>query len=139
MTELTARTPGAIGYVELVYAATNKLPAGLLKNRAGNWVAAGVRSVTEAAANSAPTIPADFRISITDAAGAGSYPMSSFTYLLDYQRQNDPAKVKALAEFIEWMIHDGQTFGVPLSYAPLPAPSLRSRKLKSSCFRRRGR
>ncbi len=120
VTELVTRTLGAIGYVELVYAVGNKLPVGLLQNRAGNWLQASVKTVTEAAADSTADIPADFRISITDAPGVNSYPMSSFTYLLVYQQQSDPAKVKAFTDFIEWMLHDGQTFAVPLSYAPLP-------------------
>ncbi len=120
VTELVTRTPGAIGYVELVYAVSDKLPIGLLQNRAGNWIEAGVRTVTEAAANSSAEIPGDFRVSITDAPGANSYPMSSFTYLLIYQQQSDPAKIKAFTDFIQWMLHDGQTFAVPLFYAPLP-------------------
>ena len=120
VTELVKQTSGAIGYVELVYALQDRLPIGLLKNHDGNWVEANTKTVTTAAANAAASMPSDFRVSITDAPGADSYPISSFTYLLIYQQQNDDTKGKALAAFIEWMLHDGQTFAIPLSYAPLP-------------------
>jgi len=120
VTELLKQTVGAIGYVELVYALNNKLPVAPIKNHEGRWVEASIRTVTAAAANAAANMPADFRISITDAPGADSYPMSSFTYLLIYQQQTDAAKGKALLGFIQWMLHEGQTLAVPLSYAPLP-------------------
>lgn len=120
VTELLKQTAGAIGYVELIYALDNKLPVAPIRNREGRWVEASVRTVTAAAASAAANLPADFRISITDAPGAESYPMSSFTYLLIYQRQTDAAKGKALLGFIQWMLHEGQTLARPLSYAPLP-------------------
>jgi phosphate transport system substrate-binding protein len=120
VTELLKQTAGAIGYIELAYAIENHLPAGRLKNHDGNWVEANTKTVTSAAASAAASMPSDFRVSITDAPGADSYPISSFTYLLIYEQQKDGAKGKALVEFIEWMLHDGQNFTIPLSYAPLP-------------------
>ncbi len=78
-------------------------------------------SVTAAAAADAAEIPADFRVSITNAPGRDSYPLSSFTYLLVYQKQSDAAKGKALAGFLRWMLTDGQKYAAPLEYAPLPA------------------
>ncbi|MGA7760310.1 MAG: phosphate ABC transporter substrate-binding protein PstS [Candidatus Binataceae bacterium] len=120
VTELVKQTSGAIGYVELAYAVENHLPASRLKNHDGNWVEANTKTVTSAAASAAASMPSDFRVSITDAPGADSYPISSFTYLLIYEQQKDGAKGKALVAFIEWMLHDGQNFTIPLSYSPLP-------------------
>ena len=85
-----------------MYALQDRLPIGLLKNHDGNWVEANTKTVTTAAANAAASMPSDFRVSITDAPGADSYPISSFTYLLIYEQQNDVTKDKALAAFIEW-------------------------------------
>jgi len=119
VTALVQQTNGAIGYVELIYAVHNKLPVALLRNRDGKWVEANVKGVTAAAASA--NMPADFRVSITDASGADSYPISAFTYLLVYQRQGDAAKGKAIVGFINWMLHEGQQYAEPLAYAPLPA------------------
>jgi len=119
VTALVQQTNGAIGYVELIYAVHNKLPVALLRNRDGKWVEASVKTVNAAAA--AVNMPADFRVSITDASGPDSYPISSYTYLLVYQRQSDAAKGKAIVGFINWMLHEGQQYAPPLAYAPLPA------------------
>jgi phosphate transport system substrate-binding protein len=121
VTALVKQTPGAIGYVELIYALGNKLAVAELKNRDGNWVTPTLDSVTAAAASSVNQMPADFRVSITDAGGARSYPISSYTYLLVYQRQTDPAKGRAIVGFLRWALHDGQRYAAPLFYAPLPA------------------
>lgn len=121
VTALVKQTPGAIGYVELIYAANNNLPIATLRNKDGAWVKPSLQSVTAAAAASAASIPADFRVSITDAAGADSYPISSFTYLLVYQQESDPTKGKALVDFLGWMLASGQQYAPALSYAPLPA------------------
>ncbi len=118
VTALVQQTNGAIGYVELIYAVNNKLPVALIRNRDGKWLEASVKTVTAAAA--AVDMPADFRVSITDASGPDSYPISSFTYLLVYQRQSDAAKGKAIVGFINWMLHEGQQYAPPLAYAPLP-------------------
>src|SRR6267154_2033812 len=111
--------PGSIGYVELIYAAQNKIPYGPVKNSAGNSVKATLESVTAAAASS-PKMPADFRVSITNAPGKDAYPISSFTWLLIPQQSKDPAKGKILADFLNWMVTDGQKMTGALSYAPLP-------------------
>jgi phosphate transport system substrate-binding protein len=110
---------GSIGYIELIYAAENKITYGSVKNAAGNFVKASLASVTEAAA-SVTKMPADFRVSITNAPGKDAYPISSFTWLLIPEQSKDPAKGKILANFLEWMLTDGQKMTAQLSYAPLP-------------------
>jgi phosphate transport system substrate-binding protein len=111
--------PGSIGYVELIYAVQNKIPYGSVQNAAGEFVKASLESVTAAAA-SAPKMPADFRVSITNAPGKDSYPISSFTWLLIPAQSKDPAKGKILADFLNWMVDDGQKMVAALTYAPLP-------------------
>jgi phosphate transport system substrate-binding protein len=110
---------GSLGYVELIYAVQNKIPYGSVKNGAGVFVKASLEGVTAAAA-SAPKMPADFRVSITNAPGKDAYPISSFTWLLIPSQSKDPAKGKILADFLNWMITDGQGMTSALSYAPLP-------------------
>jgi phosphate transport system substrate-binding protein len=110
---------GSIGYVELIYAVENKITYGSVRNAAGNFVKASLDGVTEAAA-SAPKMPADFRVSITNAPGKTAYPISSFTWLLIPVQAKDPQKGKILADFLEWMVNDGQKMTNQLSYAPLP-------------------
>jgi phosphate transport system substrate-binding protein len=110
---------GAIGYVELIYAVQNKIPYGSVKNSAGNFVKASLESVT-AAAGSMKSMPADFRVSITNAPGKDAYPISSFTWLLIPAQSKDAAKGKILADFLNWMVDDGQKMTAALTYAPLP-------------------
>ena len=110
---------GAIGYVELIYAVQNKIPYGSVKNAAGNFVKASLESVTAAAA-SVKDMPPDFRVSITNAPGKDAYPISSFTWLLIPEKSKDPSKGKILADFLNWMLDDGQKMTSQLSYAPLP-------------------
>jgi phosphate transport system substrate-binding protein len=110
---------GAIGYVELIYAVQNKIAYGSVRNSAGAFVKATLESVTAAAA-SAPKMPDDFRVSITNAPGKDAYPISSFTWLLIPAESKDPAKGKILADFLNWMVSDGQKMTSDLSYAPLP-------------------
>ena len=110
---------GSIGYVELVYAVENKITYGSIKNAAGNFVKASLDGVTEAAASS-PKMPADFRVSITNAPGKTAYPISSFTWLLIPVQAKDPKKGKIIADFLDWMASDGQKMTSQLSYAPLP-------------------
>jgi len=110
---------GSIGYVELIYAVENKITYGSVKNAAGNFVKASLEGVTEAAA-SAPKMPADFRVSITNAPGKAAYPISSFTWLLIPAQAKDPKKGKIIADFLDWMVTDGQKMTGQLSYAPLP-------------------
>jgi len=112
--------PGSIGYVELIYAVQNKIPYGSVKNSSGVFMKASLESTTAAAASS-KSMPADFRVSITDAPGKDAYPISSFTWLLIPQSSKDAQKGKILADFLNWMVNDGQKMVAELSYAPLPA------------------
>jgi len=116
---LVTQTPGSIGYVELIYALQNKIPFGSVQNAAGEFVKGSTDSVTKAAAGAA--IPPDFRVSITNASGAGAYPISSFTWILLYQDPMDKASGKAMVDFMHWALTDGQKFAPYLGYAPLPA------------------
>jgi phosphate transport system substrate-binding protein len=110
---------GAIGYVELIYAVQNKISYGSVKNAAGSFVKASLDSVT-AAAGSMKTMPADFRVSITNAPGKDAYPIASFTWLLIPVQSKDAAKGKIIADFLNWMVDDGQKMTAALTYAPLP-------------------
>ncbi len=110
---------GSIGYVELIYAVQNNISYGTVKNASGNFVKASLDSVTAAAA-SVKNMPADFRVSITNAPGKDAYPISSFTWLLIPLQSKDKAKGKILADFLNWMVDDGQKMTAPLTYAPLP-------------------
>jgi phosphate transport system substrate-binding protein len=112
--------PNTIGYVELAYAVQNKLPVSLIKNANGKFVEPTIDAVTAAAAASAATTPDDLRVSITNAAGADVYPISSYTYILAYKDQKDATKGKVLVDFLWWGIHDGERFAKDLQYAPLP-------------------
>ena len=114
------QTQYSIGYVELMYAVQNKLPYGVVENAAGNFVKADLASVTAAAAGAAANMPADFRVSITNAPGKTAYPISSFTWLLVPSKIPDAAKKKALVDFLHWMLGPGQNLTSELSYAELP-------------------
>jgi phosphate transport system substrate-binding protein len=117
---LIKQTPNSLGYVELIYAIQNKMSYGKVRNSAGKFVKADLGSVTAAAAGAAKTMPADFRVSITNTAGADAYPISSFTWLLIPSKIQDPAKKKAITDFLKWMLADGQNMVEALSYARLP-------------------
>jgi phosphate transport system substrate-binding protein len=116
---LIRQMSGSIGYVELIYAVQNNIPYGSVRNSAGNFVKASLESVSAAAA-SAPKMPPDFRVSITNAPGKDAYPIASFTWLLIPLPSKDPAKGKILNDFLNWMVTDGQKMTAALSYAPLP-------------------
>jgi phosphate transport system substrate-binding protein len=118
---LVQQTPGAIGYVELIYALQNKIAYGSVKNADGNFVRASLETVTAAAASSEGKMPEDFRVSITNAAGKNAYPIASFTWLLFYQDPQDKPKAKAMVDFMKWALADGQKYCADLGYAPLPA------------------
>jgi phosphate transport system substrate-binding protein len=111
--------PGSIGYVELIYAVQNNIPYGSVRNAAGVFLKATLEGVTAAAA-SAPKMPADFRVSITNAPGKDAYPIASFTWLLIPAQSKEAAKGKILADFLNWMVTDGQKMTSALAYAPLP-------------------
>jgi len=127
---LVKQQPGALGYVELTYAIQNKLPYGRVKNSAGVFVKADLAGVTAAAASESERMPADFRVSITNVSGKAAYPICSFTYLLIPSKIDDPAKKKALKDFLLWMLTDGQNDAEGLSYAKLPKDVV-ARELKA--------
>jgi phosphate transport system substrate-binding protein len=113
------QTPNSIGYVELIYAEKNSLPHASVKNSSGEFVKGSLESVTAAAAGSSTQMPEDLRVSITNAPGKDSYPISAFTYALVYRDQLDQAKGQALVDFLWWAIHDGQPLARDLQYASL--------------------
>ena len=117
---MVRQAPYTIGYVELIYAEQNKMQFGLVRNHAGKYVKASTAGVTAAAAADAKLIPADYRVSITDAPGADSYPISSFTWLLIPSPAKDGAKGKAIQQFLFWMLDHGESEAAGMTYAPLP-------------------
>lgn len=110
---------GSIGYVELTYALNEKLPTAEMKNAAGKFVAASLESVTEAASAALKTIPEDFKVSLTNANGAKTYPIASFTYLLAFEKTAAPAGPE-IVKLMNWSLDHGQAFTTKLGYAPLP-------------------
>jgi len=116
---MVRQLPGAIGYVELIYALQNHISFGAIRNPAGNWVKASIDSVTAAAATA--KIPPDFRVSITNAPGPNAYPVSSFTYLLIPLKAIHPENQKVIEDLLSWCIKSGEGEVSTLSYAPLPA------------------
>jgi phosphate transport system substrate-binding protein len=119
---LINQTPGAIGYVELIYTMQNNMPAGIVKNKAGNFIEPNIKS-TSAAANI--DMPDDTRVSLTDTDAADGYPISGFTWLILYKEQNyssDRSKERAeeLVKLLWWMLHEGQQIAEPMKYAPIP-------------------
>jgi phosphate transport system substrate-binding protein len=117
---MVKQTPGAVGYVELIYALKNKMEYGSVQNAAGVYLKANLESVTAAAAGAAKNMPADFRVSITNAPGKDAYPIASFTWLLIPSQIQDAQKRTALVSFLKWMLADGQKDCASLGYAPLP-------------------
>src|SRR5438477_3724326 len=117
---LVKQTPGAIGYVELIFALQNKIPYGSVQNLNGEFVRASTETVSKAAANAAKAMPKDFRVSITNAPGADVYPISSFTWLLFFESPKDKQSAKVMGDLVRWALTDGQRFATDLGYAPLP-------------------
>jgi len=113
-------TPDSIGYVELIYAESNKIPYGNVKNASGVFVKASLAAVSAAAAGAAKEMPDDFRVSITNAPGKTAYPISTFTWLLIPEKFSDAGKRDAIKGFVKWMLADGQNYAEALSYAKLP-------------------
>ena len=112
------QTPGAVGYVELIYALQNKLPFADVKNAQGKYISASLDSITAAMATA--KVPDDFRFSMVNAPGADAYPIAGTTWLLVYENQKDPAKGKKLVEFLNWALTQGEQMAAPLDYAALP-------------------
>jgi phosphate transport system substrate-binding protein len=127
---------GSIGYVELAYAVKNGLSFATLKNKAGNFIVPSLESVTAAAMSEAKKLPEDLRVSITDAAGKDSYPISGFTWLLIYKDQKNADKAKAMVNFLKWAFTEGEKFAPALYYAPLPKAviALNQKKIASIRF-----
>lgn len=119
VTGLIKQTPGALGYVELIYAEKNQLPVAKIKNASGAFVSASVQSVTQAGEGAIKTMPADFRVSITNAPGKAAYPIASYTYLL-LPKKMPAAKGKVMIDFLGWALNQGQALTGTLSYSPLP-------------------
>lgn len=117
---LVTQTPGSIGYVELVYALQSKITYGAVQNQNGEFIVPEVKSVTAAAAGAMATMPKDFRVSITNAPGAGAYPISSFTWILLYENPEDKNQARIMNDFMAWALKDGQAMAATLGYAPLP-------------------
>ncbi len=120
VTGTVKNTPNSITYVELIYAESNKIPYGSVKNSAGVFVKASLAGVSAAAAGAAKDMPDDFRVSITNAPGKGAYPISTFTWLLIPEKFTDAAKRDAIKGFLKWALADGQSYAEGLSYAKLP-------------------
>jgi len=110
---------GSFGYVELIYAVQNKIPYAAIRNAAGNWLKASLDGATQAAAT-VKTMPADFRVSITNAPGKDAYPIASFTWLLIPVQSKDQARGKIIVDFLNWMLDNGEKMTSDLAYAPLP-------------------
>jgi phosphate transport system substrate-binding protein len=106
--------------VELIYAINNKIAYGSVQNMAGKFLKASVESVTAAASEAVSKMPADFRVSITNAPGDAAYPISSFTWLLLYENPKDKNQAKTMVDFMKWALTDGQKYAKDLGYAPLP-------------------
>jgi phosphate transport system substrate-binding protein len=117
---LVKQSPGAIGYVELIYALQNKIAYGTVRSFDGEFVRASIDSVSAAAASASAKMPADFRVSITNAPGKDVYPISSFTWILLYESPKDRHKSRLMVDFMKWALTDGQKFAGDLGYAPLP-------------------
>jgi phosphate transport system substrate-binding protein len=117
---LVKQTPGAVGYVELIYALQNKIPFGAVQNANGEFVRASTETVSNAAAQAAKNMPKDFRVSITNAPGANVYPVSSFTWLLFYEAPKDKTRAHIMSDLVRWALTDGQKYAPELGYAPLP-------------------
>jgi phosphate transport system substrate-binding protein len=117
---LVKQVPGAIGYVEMSYVLQNKLSYALVRNRAGKYPQPSIESVSAAAEGALAKMPADFRVSFTNAPGAEAYPISGFTWILVYPKIDSPEKGKAMVDFLNWAMDDGQKMSSKLYYAPLP-------------------
>jgi phosphate transport system substrate-binding protein len=123
VTQQVKQSPGTIGYVELIYAVSNKLPSAKIRNAAGALVQPTLKSVAAAAAGAKLPPETDFRVSITNAPGPDSYPISSFTWLLIRKEDPDSARAKTIGEFVRWMLEPpAQRMAADLHYAPLPVP-----------------
>ncbi len=121
VTQQVKQSEGAIGYVELIYAISNGLPAAEMRNPAGQFIAPTLESVSAAAEGVRFGADTDFRVSITNAEGAEAYPISSFTWLLIHRENPQLPKQRAIRSFLAWMLEpSAQRMAADLHYAPLP-------------------
>ena len=119
------QTPGALGYVELIYAIQNKMPYADVKNSAGKFVKPTLESVTAAMATA--EIPRRFPFLHDERTGQRRLSDRGATWLLVYQQQKDATKGKKLVEFLKWALTKGETMAKDLDYAPLPEGSAAAR------------
>jgi len=132
VTQQIKQSPGTIGYVELIYALSNKLPSAKILNAAGTLVQPTLKSVAAAAASAELPPGTDFRVSITNAPAPESYPISSFTWLLVRKEDPDTARARTIAGFVRWMLEPAaQRMAADLHYAPLPVPVIELVRLKT--------
>lgn len=117
---IVKNTPYSIGYVEISYAIQNNLDYAIVKNKDGSYVKPTIESITAAIEDKAKNMPDDYRVSIVNAGGKNSYPISGFTWILVYQKQKDPVRGEKLVKFLKWALTDGQKYCAELHYAPLP-------------------
>lgn len=117
---IVKNTPYSIGYVEISYAIQNNLDYAIVKNKDGYYVKPTIESITAAIEDKAKNMPDDYRVSIVNAGGKNSYPISGFTWILVYQKQKDPVRGEKLVKFLKWALTDGQKYCAELHYAPLP-------------------
>lgn len=117
---VVTQTPYSIGYVELIFALSNKLGYATVQNKAGKWIVPNLKSVTEAAAGFLKQTPDDLRVKIVNADGDGAYSISGYTWQLVYTKQTDAAKALAITRLLWWETHDGQQYNEGLGFAPLP-------------------
>ena len=120
MIEKVKSTPGAIGYTEMKWAVNSRMPTARVRNPAGKFVGATAETIAAAASSSASKMTGDFRISITNAAGKDSYPISSFTWIYVQEKGKDPVRTQALVAFLNWALSDGQAIAIREGYAALP-------------------
>jgi phosphate transport system substrate-binding protein len=128
MAAIVKQIPGSIGYLDLIYATRNQIDIGLVRNQEGEFIRPSVASTAAAAVSAVGAIPRDFRVSITNAPGKGVYPISSFTWILIYERPRDGRRSRLMVEFLKWALTEGQKLAPDLGYAPLP-PELAARGL----------
>jgi phosphate ABC transporter phosphate-binding protein len=128
--KLVQDTPGAIGYVEYIYAITNHMPYGSVRNSAGKFVSPDLESILAAARGSSGRIAEDFQASITNPAGADAYPVAAFTWFVVPAQVADANKKKALKEFLQWMLSAGEREAAALGYVAIaPEVLLREQQM----------
>lgn len=128
--KLVRDTPGSIGYVEYIYAISEHMSYGSVRNSAGRFVSPDLESILAAARGSSDRLAEDFQTSITNAPGADAYPIASFSWFVVPARIDDPAKKRAIRELLEWMLGPGQNQAAALGYVSVaPEVLVREQRL----------